>query len=91
MMDYYVQPGPIRWAQKPARVSAPKVEPDQSSGLPWRDYLTDDERVIIEQAEAAKVTWQALNDRRAGIVNRAIQRARYALGRRGNHSAGVSA
>ena len=58
--------------------------------LPWRDYLTDEERVIIEQADAAKVTWQALNDRRAGIVNRAIQRARYALGRRGNHPSPAS-
>lgn len=51
--------------------------------LPWRDYLTDDERAIIESADAAKLAWQALNDRRAGVVNRACQRARYALGRRG--------
>lgn len=54
-----------------------------NTDLPWRDYLTDEERIIINQADAAKVVWQALNDRRAGIVNRAIQRARYSLGRRG--------
>ena len=52
--------------------------------IPWRDYLTDDERALIERADAAKLVWQAANDRRAGIVNRAIQRARYALGLRGN-------
>lgn len=58
-----------------------------NESLPWRDYLTDEERAVIEQADAAKIAWQAFNDRRAGIVNRAIQRARYALGRRGNHVA----
>lgn len=75
--------GPIRWPIKPAR--AVKADPELGGGLPWRDYLTAEERAIIEQADAAKASWQALNDRRAGIVNRAIQRARYALGRRGNH------
>ena len=58
--------------------------------LPWRDFLNDEERAIIDQADAAKVTWQALNDRRAAIVNRAVQRARYALGRRGNHASEVA-
>lgn len=50
--------------------------------LNWRDYLTDEERAIIAQADEDKLRWQASNDRRAGIVNRAIQRARYAAAKR---------
>ena len=53
----------------------------------WRDYLTDDEALIVGQAEDAKDVWQALRDRRAGIVNRATQRMRYALGLRGGRIA----
>lgn len=50
----------------------------------WRDYLTPDERDTLDQADVAKLHWQTLNGTRAGIVNRAIQRMRYALGRRTN-------
>ncbi len=47
--------------------------------LPWREYLTPEERVVIERADAAKRAWQTLNTARAGIVKRAIQRAKYEL------------
>jgi hypothetical protein len=43
--------------------------------LPWRDFLTDDERDILAKADAAKAEWLRLNASRAGIVNRAIHRA----------------
>lgn len=46
--------------------------------LPWREHLTNEERRTLELADAAKVEWQRLNQARAGIVNRAIQRAKYA-------------
>ncbi len=52
-----------------------------SEPLSWRDYLTEDERAIIEAGDAAKEEWQCLNLPRAGIVNRAIARARYAAKR----------
>lgn len=45
---------------------------------PWRDFLTDDERATLEQADAAKAVWLSLNKERALITNRAIQRAIYA-------------
>jgi hypothetical protein len=44
---------------------------------PWRDFLTDDERRILESADAAKAEWKKLNAERAAITNRAIQRAKY--------------
>lgn len=44
----------------------------------WRDYLTADEAQTIANADEAKKQWEALNKERAGIVNRAIQRAKYA-------------
>ena len=49
---------------------------------PWRDYLTADEAEILRQANTAKTEWQRLNQARAGITNRAIQRAKYAAGAR---------
>lgn len=48
----------------------------------WRDYLTPDERAELDKADDAKKRWQKLNRARAGIVNRAINRAKYALGLR---------
>lgn len=54
----------------------------RQSELEWRTYLTDDERGVLDQVEVAKVAWEGLSDQRARVVNRAIQRARYALGRR---------
>ena len=45
---------------------------------PWQDFLTDEERETIARADAAKAEWQRLNQARAGITNRAIQRAKYA-------------
>ena len=44
----------------------------------WRDYLTDDEAEILAAADKAKAEWMKLNQQRAGIQNRAIQRAKYA-------------
>lgn len=44
----------------------------------WRTYLTADEKALIKAAERAKATWRVLSAERAKIVNRAIQRARYA-------------
>jgi hypothetical protein len=73
---------PIRWPVKPGRAAAPSP-----AGV-WRDYLTEQEREVLDQIVIVRKALQALNDRRPGIVNRAIQRARYALGRRGNGSAG---
>lgn len=46
---------------------------------PWRDYLTDEEAAKLAAADAAKAEWERLNVERAAIVNRAIQRAKYAL------------
>ncbi len=46
--------------------------------IPWRDHLRPEECAIIEAGDAAKAEWQRLNMPRAGIVNRAIRRARYA-------------
>lgn len=43
----------------------------------WRAYLTAEERAILAAADKAKVAWQELNKQRAGIANRAIQRAKY--------------
>ena len=44
----------------------------------WRAYLTADELVVLERADRAKAAWLKLNKERAGITNRAIQRAKYA-------------
>ncbi len=44
----------------------------------WRDFLTDDERLTLGRADAAKEEWLRLNKERAAITNRAIQRAKYA-------------
>lgn len=54
----------------------------QRQAVPWREYLTKDERAELDRADEAKRRWQKLNRARAGIVNRAIQRAKYALGMR---------
>lgn len=43
----------------------------------WRDHLTPEERDIIEQGDRAKEEWRRLNMPRAGIVNRALRRAKY--------------
>lgn len=48
--------------------------------LDWRKHLTDDERIQIEAADKARVAWEKLNATRAGIVNRAIHRAKYREG-----------
>jgi hypothetical protein len=45
---------------------------------PWRKFLTEEERKILRAADAAKSEWTKLNRNRAGITNRAIQRAKYA-------------
>lgn len=45
---------------------------------PWRDFLTVDEQDILAAADRAKAEWQRLNQARAGITNRAIQRAKHA-------------
>jgi len=47
-------------------------------GWLWRDFLTDDERQLLADADAAKREWQRLNQGRAQITNRAIHRAKYA-------------
>jgi hypothetical protein len=44
----------------------------------WRDYLTAEELAILAAADKAKAVWLKLNKERAGITNRAIQRAKYA-------------
>lgn len=45
--------------------------------LNWRAELTPLEASQIAAADEAKSTWERLNAARAGIVNRAIQRAKY--------------
>lgn len=44
----------------------------------WRAHLTADELAVLERADRAKAAWLKLNKERAGITNRAIQRAKYA-------------
>lgn len=44
----------------------------------WRSYLTLEEAATLQAADRAKAAWQKLNKERAGITNRAIQRAKYA-------------
>ena len=44
----------------------------------WRDYLTDEERAIVEASDQAKSQWEKSAGERAYIMNRAIQRKRYA-------------
>lgn len=46
--------------------------------LPWRDFLTLEERDKLSEAADAKLHWLELNRERAAITNRAIQRAKYA-------------
>ena len=48
----------------------------------WRDYLTDEERAIIQAGDDAKAAWERLNAPRAGIINRCNQRSRYAARKR---------
>jgi phosphopantetheine adenylyltransferase len=43
----------------------------------WRAYLTADELAVLVAADKAKSAWLKLNKERAGITNRAIQRAKY--------------
>lgn len=45
---------------------------------PWRDYLTREERATLAKIDAAKKHWAMLNRERGLIVNRAIQRAKFA-------------
>lgn len=56
-------------------------KPKRVVGLPWRNYLTTDERQelseIEREAEKMDATRRDLTARRNLIVNRAIQRARY--------------
>ena len=49
----------------------------RKSKRPWRDFLTPDEKGIIEKAESAKLKWLELNKGRHGIANRAGRRAIY--------------
>jgi hypothetical protein len=44
----------------------------------WRSYLTAEELAVLAAADKAKAAWLKLNKERAGITNRAIQRAKYA-------------
>ncbi len=44
---------------------------------PWRNYLTSEEKMILAKADTAKAVWLSLNQNRAAIINRAIQRAKY--------------
>lgn len=46
--------------------------------LPWRDFLTTEERAELAHADSLKVQWLSANRSRAGIQNRAIHRAKYA-------------
>lgn len=43
----------------------------------WRDWLTDEERAIIERADRLKAEWRHANAQVAGIMNRAVKRAWY--------------
>ena len=47
----------------------------------WRDYLTPEERLLVERIDTAKSLWLALRATRATIVNRAVKRAAYAAGK----------
>ncbi len=49
----------------------------------WRAYLTADELAVLAAADKAKADWLKLNKDRAGITNRAIQRAKYAAAQNG--------
>lgn len=49
---------------------------------PWRDFLTVEEKRVLAQADHAKERWKKLNQARASITNRAIQRAKYAARKR---------
>jgi K+-sensing histidine kinase KdpD len=44
----------------------------------WRSHLTTEELATLDAADKAKARWLKLNKERAGITNRAIQRAKYA-------------
>lgn len=44
----------------------------------WRAYLTAEELAVLVASDKAKAAWLKLNKERAGITNRAIQRAKYA-------------
>lgn len=52
------------------------------SKLPWRDHLTAEEREMIEAGDRATAAARMANAARAGIVNRAIQRAKYREGQK---------
>lgn len=49
----------------------------------WRSFLTPEEKAVLTTADKAKTAWLKLNKERAGITNRAIQRAKYAAAQRG--------
>lgn len=44
----------------------------------WKSCLTAEEKATLDAAAKAKAQWQKLNKERAGITNRALQRAKYA-------------
>lgn len=50
---------------------------------PWRDHLTPSEQRQLAAIDAAKAAWEAVAGQRVMIVNRAIQRAKYAASKRG--------
>lgn len=51
---------------------------DSDHKIPWRDYLDDEERALVEDAEAKRRDWEVAAAMRSRIVNKAIQRAKYA-------------
>lgn len=48
-----------------------------AKACPWRNFLTREEKTIVTKADTAKAVWLKLNQNRAAIINRAIQRAKY--------------
>lgn len=44
----------------------------------WRDYLTDEEAKVVKASDDAKAKWRETVAERAFIMNRAIQRKRFA-------------
>ena len=57
---------------------------------PRKDFLTVEESDIVAQAEAAKTKWLELAAQRSLIQNRAIQRAKFAVGARGSAHAAIA-
>lgn len=58
-------------------MTRPRAPRPRKPKAAWRDYLTDDERAVIEAGDAAMKAARDANRDRPRIVNRAIQRAKY--------------